>query len=480
MDVREAQETLGALLLDPAHTHVTELAAACLRAVDAGNLAGLLGDWSQRERYHGIYQQAAAVLAPAPLAVWRVSRVEKHELSALRTTPGAVANDDGWSLYARAVAQALHEERREGFRSYFAEWGGPRRLEVGDPVPVPTRVRVDEIYAEPHLKCCPSPDLLTGPAEFLPGGYRGLPSLRLFEPARDCPADVFLDPSLGESVCPFTGGDGAAGKLRIIVPAPDLTAAFEVDSGTDERGELGFANIRAKDPDGLRDLIVAEVKHGADKAALVIMPELASIPAADETIDRLHANTGIGTLQLLVGGSAWRQAESGSLPTNRARIWPRGRGPHDHDKYAWFRNKKLGTELIARGRPRVTIVVGPRVSYTVLICKDALEPWVPHLLQELRVRLVLIPSCNPTVETFLARAKSLAELSWTTVVVANIPNEPSATPEYGLVVRPASPKQKGLPATSEHLLIAHNHSISFTIDLRMPGRFDLDRTVLRT
>jgi hypothetical protein len=89
-------------------------------------------------------------------------------------------------------------------------------------------------------------------------------------------------------------------------------------------------------------------------------------------------------------------------------------------------------------RKRITILAGPRVTLTTLICKDALETWVPTVLQELRVRLVVVPSCNPGVAAYRPFAMSIADLGWGTVVLANIPPEASAPQEYALVVRPAA------------------------------------------
>lgn len=479
MNHADAQRELEGLLRDPADVHVTPLAAACLRAVDVEHVSALVTNWNMRELYRRIVVAARNVIkaSVAPRAI--LCDEDRHTLETLRSSHGAAAAGDGWSLYARAVAQAVHDERSQAFWSYFADWTEPKKLADGDPVPVPTRVRLETIYAEPHLRCCPSPDHLVGPAELFPGGYRGLPALRLFDRPADCPAEVYLDPSLPESLCPLSANPDTAGEFTLIVPASDLRSAFDV-AESDESGEPGFGAITPRDLETLQSTIVEAVLRSADSSALVIVPELATAPEVDDYLDRLHGGRGIGKLEVLVGGSAWRSPADGTkLGTNTAMIWPRSRSRHSHDKYSWF-SGKAGQENIARAAPRITIMAGAQTTYTVLICRDALEPWVPALLQNLRVRLVLVPSCNPDVGPYVNRAGALAELGTSTVVLANLPPTQSASAEYGLVVRPAGPKVAGKSAQPEKVVISGAYSRSFHVNVRQSESFDIDRTVRRS
>jgi hypothetical protein len=125
-------------------------------------------------------------------------------------------------------------------------------------------------------------------------------------------------------------------------------------------------------------------------------------------------------------------------------------------------------------------MAGAQTTYTVLICRDALEPWVPALLHNLRLRLVLVPACNPDMRPYLNRAGSLAELGATTVVLANLPTTASASAEYGLVVRPAAPKREGRSAEPEKLLISGPYAKAFHVDIRQRESFSVDRTVRRS
>ena len=89
------------------------------------------------------------------------------------------------------------------------------------------------------------------------------------------------------------------------------------------------------------------------------------------------------------------------------------------------------------------------------------EPWLPGVLQQLRVRLVVVPSCNAGVATYDPVARSIADLGWGTVVLANIPPDGTARPDYGLIVRPASPAgpQETGHVESHPLSGLYNHAI---------------------
>ncbi|MBK9034630.1 MAG: hypothetical protein IPL61_25755 [Myxococcales bacterium] len=418
---------------------MTTFAAACLRAVDGSRLNALFDDAGQCRRYRAIRDEAAAVLAAAPAGGNRMSAIELAELAAILSRHGRAAVDDEvaeGSLTARALAQAVHEERRAHLWSYFADWDHPRKLEPGDPVPVPTRTELHHIYRRP-LRLSPCPDKREGPHEMCPGGYRGLPSLRLMPPSVD--GEVYLDPSLGQEVCPFTAGAKGAGTVAFIVPATHLDEGFTYEVIEDEAGvPLAFERVQPRDPDALHALVLRELARAAEYAALVVMPELTSAPNVEDAIDASHAHNQLGHIQLLVAGSTWRPPEDDSPGgSNRSAIWPRGRARHHHDKYSWFHHKATGGESIKRGRRRVTIMAGPRLTYTVLICKDVLEPWHDPF------------------------ARSIADLGWGTVVLANIPPDGTARPDYGLIVRPASPAgpQETGHVESHPLSGLHNHSI---------------------
>src|SRR5262249_30036312 len=118
-----------------------------------------------------------------------------------------------------------------------------------------------------------------------------------------------------------------------------------------------------------------------------------------------------------------------------------------------------------------TIFAGPRLTFTTLICKDALETWVPKVLQELRVRLVVVPSCNPGVATYRPFAMSISDLGWGTVVLANIPPELGAPPEYALVVRPAARVAPNETGRVSQIAISGEHNSLILFDFVSDDRF---------
>lgn len=439
-ELRSTQDELRTRLRNGRPLHVTELAAACLRAVDAAALNEMLSDVDQRARFRQIRDEAQKIfkapggpkntMYPDTLAALD-ELLQRHEDAA--STFG--------SLGARALAQALHDTRESQFWSYFSDWLEARKLYPGDPVPVPSSPKLYEIYPRP-LRLSPCPDTRDTPHGLCPGGYRGLPSLRLMPPCVD--GDVYLDPLLGHDVCPLATGDHASGAAAIVIPAEDLYQRYDYDSFPIQEGERAFHRVRprgsAEDIRTMIDAIVADLRHAGGQAALAVLPELTSTPDLDDAIGDAFAGGKLGYTQLVVAGSAWIPAKDSAdtLGDNRSTILSRGGERRHHYKFSWFHDKVDGAEHIVHRRKRITIFAGPRLTFTTLICKDALETWVPGVLQELRVRLVVVPSCNRGVAAFRPFAMGISDLGWGTVVLANIPPAAGAPPEYALVVRPAA------------------------------------------
>jgi hypothetical protein len=439
----EAQQQLRAVLCGTAAVHVTSFAAACLRAVDAHALNEVLSDATACGRFREIRDAVHELLSFAGGASNTVYPDTLEKLDAI-LRPMAVSESVQdimhSSLVARAIAQALHDTRESHFWSYFAGWTEARKLAPGDPFPVPSTPKLYEIYRQP-LRLSPCPDTRDTPHGLCPGGYRGLPSLRPVPACSD--GEIYLDPSLGHDMCPLTSGGSASGGVAILVPAEDLDERYDYDPLTVD-GERVFSRVRPRgSPDEVRQLIndiIARLRRAGDQVTLAMLPELTSTPDLEDAIGAALARGELGHTQLVVAGSSWVPAElaTDAPGDNRATIWPRRGDRYHHFKFSWFHHKMVGAEHIVHRRKRITILAGPRLTCTTLICKDALETWVPGILQELRVRLVLVPSCNPGVAAYRPFAMSVSDLGWTTVVLANIPPEAGAPPEYGLVVRPAA------------------------------------------
>jgi hypothetical protein len=437
---------------------VTVLATACLRAVDAAALNAILAEFERCRRFRQIRDDAQQVLRaaggprntvyPDTLAALGaiVQRYERPDDAALAYR----------SLGARALAQALHDTREHDFWSYFSDWSEAKKLSAGDPVPVPASPKLHEIYRRP-LRLSPCPDTRDTPHGLCPGGYRGLPSLRLMPVCPD--GDVYLDPSLERELCPLATGDAASGVTAIVVPAEHLDQRYDYQSFTVEEDRV-FNRVRPRGAaDGIKRLIddvIADLRRAGHRAALAVLPELTSTPELEDAIGDAFVRGELGTIQLIVAGSAWIPTSdaAGAPGDDRSTSFPRGGDRHHHDKFSWFHHKDVGAEHLARRRKRITILAGPRLTFTTLICKDALETWVPKILQELRVRLVVVPSCNAGVAAYRPFAMGISDLGWGTVVLANIPPDAEAPTEYALVVRPAALAGRGqvseLPVPREY------------------------------
>lgn len=441
-DLQQAQDELWELLRGARPLHVTVVAAACLRAVDAAALNAMLAALEQCRRFRQIRDDAQQVLLAA---AGPRNTVYADTLAALGAIVQQSARpDDDASAYrslgARALAQALHDTREHDFWSYFSDWPEARKLLPGDPVPVPASPKLHEIYRRP-LRLSPCPDTRDTPHGLCPGGYRGLPSLRLMPACPD--GDVYLDPSLDRELCPLATGDAASGVAAVVVPAEHLDQRYDYHSFTVE-DERVFNCVQPRGSrDGIKQLIddvIADLRRAGHHAALAVLPELTSTPELEDAIEDSFVRGKLGTTQLIVAGSAWIPAgDAASAPgDNRSTSFPRGSDRHHHYKFSWFHHKEVGAEHLARRRKRITILAGPRLTFTTLICKDALETWVPKVLQELRVRLVVVPSCNAGVAAYRPFAMGISDLGWGTVVLANIPPDAGSPAEYALVVRPAA------------------------------------------
>lgn len=454
-----------------APVHVTQLAAACLRTVDARSLDACLDDAGQCRRYRGLRDKARGILdaVQAPGNILHEDTLAK--LRELVAPGGRIPTNPVLSLAARAIAQALHDARASQFWSYFSAWPDARKLVAGDPFPVPTATTLYDIYRKP-LRLSPNPDNRDTPHSLCPGGYRGLPSLRLVPECKD--AEIYLDPRLGQSLRPMGSRDHGAGTVAFVVPAPTLAERYEYKQLTNDDADRGFHQVRPRPaaggvPGGVARLIedVTRILRSAgDRATIAVMPELTSTPEVDNAIGDALTKDQLGSLQLVVAGSAWISPPSKHevLGDNRSTTWTRDGHRHHHFKFSWYHDKNVGRELTAHRGKRITILAGPHLTFTTLICKDALETWVRTVLEELRVRLVIVASCNHGVGTYRPFAESVSDLGWATVVLANIPPEPTASgarggdhlTAYALVSRPATSTAEETASVTTEILRGFN------------------------
>lgn len=480
MDLAVAQgELKGWLQRGPGRpTHVTELAAMCLRAVDERALNRAFDARAAWTQFRALRETAHDLLEAATAPAVHVDDKTRTALAVAAARFVASIDDDpaSLSLAARAIAQALHDARASYFWSYFAAWEGPRVLQPGDPFPVPTATTLTDIYRAP-FRLSPCPDTRETPHGLCPGGYRGLPSLRLVPHFEG--GELVLDPSLERDFCPLLPDHEGGGNAAIIVPFPHLDAGCDYDTDVLDDGDRVFENVRPRDAAQLVAHVMADLRRAGTAAAFVVLPELTSGTALDDEIALAMATDDLGHLQLVVGGSAWHPPRPGDAGgRNCSTTHLRGREPHRHDKFSWFHQRAVGSERTRHDAKRITILAGPRITCTVLICKDVLEGWVPPLLQQLRVRLVLVPSCNPSLDPYRPAALSLSDLGWTTVVLANIPPEEGGAAEYALALRPAAvvpAHRSGHVSAVIPPIAGYNRLLS--LEITSAESFDIDKTV---
>jgi hypothetical protein len=78
------------------------------------------------------------------------------------------------------------------------------------------------------------------------------------------------------------------------------------------------------------------------------------------------------------------------------------------------------TEHLTPTQGEITVHMTGDWSFVTLVCKDLLELPVVRMLEDLRVRLVLVPACTPKTDIFEQRAAALAINAQSIVVIANM------------------------------------------------------------
>ncbi len=193
---------------------------------------------------------------------------------------------------------------------------------------------------------------------------------------------------------------------------------FEVGQAPPEvsRGALDrrrrFYDVRARDPARQQVRIQTGLRIARERrASIVVLPELALTASS---FDQLRSGGAFGKIGLLVAGSYHEQVPAGQAGANVAVVFAHGREVHRHLKFAEFHyGEPGGTRRYEHLRSRAELdgfdlLLGPRCTLVVLICKDALDERVKDLVRDLAPTLVLIPAMSPEVEDFELLAERLA------------------------------------------------------------------------
>lgn len=187
--------------------------------------------------------------------------------------------------------------------------------------------------------------------------------------------------------------------------------------------EETFFNVAPTAPEQqqwLRDAVKAAGEQGAH---LLVLPELAvtqgMIPGIQQALDEAS-----DSLRLVVAGSF--HDDQGTVRRNRACVLAPGREEPFfwHDKinpYVHRSNGRRYTEDLQGVDPTIHVCVGESVSLSVVICKDLLQTDILRLLQDLFVRVVLVPSFSGEFDAFRSSVASLVTSNQTFVALANNP-----------------------------------------------------------
>jgi predicted amidohydrolase len=84
------------------------------------------------------------------------------------------------------------------------------------------------------------------------------------------------------------------------------------------------------------------------------------------------------------------------------------------------------TEFIGSTSNTLAIHYSGDWSLAVAICKDLLDTAVVRALEDLRVRLILVPACSEKTDLLEHHARQLSRNAQSTVIVANLPTGPEA------------------------------------------------------
>lgn len=201
-----------------------------------------------------------------------------------------------------------------------------------------------------------------------------------------------------------------------------------------------FYGVRPKDPleqgRRVRQLLDAGAKAEVD---VVVLPELcadAQVLADVRTWRSQRAETAI---PVIVAGSRHIDRHGDEPGENEAVVVFATGEEATHRKIApyIFRDriqddgKPSATDIERRefiGSTSNTIAIhySGDWSLAVAICKDLLDAAVVRALEDLRVRLVLVPACSEKTDLLEHHARQLGRNAQSTVIVANLPTGPDA------------------------------------------------------
>jgi predicted amidohydrolase len=193
-----------------------------------------------------------------------------------------------------------------------------------------------------------------------------------------------------------------------------------------------------------RDRLLCIVRRAAAAGVTVlVLPELCTdAETLGAVVEELRKSP--GTLRLLVIGSHHVREPGGALRNECVAVLQGSPRLLRHRKFSPYvlRDREKGDvrEGIASGPRSLTVFLSDHWSFTLLVCKDLLDPSVRHLLEDLGVSLVLVPALTPKTAQFQTYTAALAHTNQALVVVANNPIFQQGDPVHSIF---SVPRQRG-------------------------------------
>ncbi len=296
---------------------------------------------------------------------------------------------------------------------FFTTTGNQVELAKGLPVPFATR---------------PLPEVLGGEWTTSQGTLNDDEPLfplpfDLYDPVKAKGLRVVLDFSCAERLDALTWEEEQ--KLpRIATLHPEGGGEYEIE----QEGRGRFFGVRP----GCWDIAAIKKLLEQAKAAgaqLAVLPEL-SLPSPGALEDELARNHRAYP-PIVVAGSAHceieKTPERKAIRANESRLYLDGECVAVARKHHRFKTKRLGAktfgkhqwENLTREQTTITLLSGRRTRLGVAICADLLEKWIPRLLEDAGVNLLLAPAMSPKIGSFNPSLTGIAGLCQGVAAVAN-------------------------------------------------------------
>lgn len=271
-------------------------------------------------------------------------------------------------------------------------------------------------------------------------------------------------------------GWGGAGHLpRVGTLHPRLGDA-EIEIGEEQDG--WFFDVRPKTFDSNHTLRCLQRLHG--DAEVAVLPELSlrESDALEKILEEHHATCP----PLVVAGSAHRRESSADdeVRANESRVYLDGKLVLRHRKIHAFATKELAgrrrekemVEGITGERKTITLLGGRSTRLAVVICADLNDRWIPAMLEDLGVNLLVTPVLTVSPGAFTGAIARLASSCQGAAVIVNGTLDPESgadDPAPPLLIMVAVPRPGPRDQVDEHGAPETEGPVLGIVDLNEPA-----------